>query len=453
MKKVTPKTARFLAITILTKLKQTRMPVTALFDEQMQKHAISSSERRLAFNLIYGVLRHYQYLDHILASFCRKPLKKLHPTVHQALRVGLFQILFLDRIPSPAAVNETVDALKTCKGGYQLTGLVNGILRAIIRQQDLLSPHTELRSQKPPILNHPEWLTNRWQQHFGSKKMLQICRSNNNQAPLTLRVNPLVTSKKRLFDKLISLGIDVADGVYAPDALILPQYLGSITDLPGFFEGAFQIQDEGAQLIPYLLIPFSKNGHYLDGCAGLGGKTSHLVQLGQESHIHVTAVEPQSARFKLLQENLKRLQMESLATTHFQSLQDFCTHDAKAFDGVLLDVPCSGTGVIGRHPDIRWNRKKEDLLTYQRTQMQLLDCGSKVVRKNGVLIYSTCSLEPEENSAVITSFLKNNDHFHLEDPSVCLPESSHHFVKDNCLQVLPDQRIDGFFAARMVRKQ
>lgn len=453
MKKITPKTARFLAISTLAKLKKTKRPVTDIFDRLVGKQQVIASERRLAFNLIYGVLRHYQSLDHILAGFCRKPLKKLHPMVHQGLLVGLFQILFLDRIPPSAAVNETVGALKCLKTNPKITGFVNGVLRAIIRKQDQLVHPTELESREKPILNHPGWLTDRWQKQFGEEEMVRICKSNNNPATLILRVNSSVTSKEDFRHRLMTHGITVNNGRFAPDALILPDFNGSVTDIPGFEAGAFQVQDEGAQLIPYLFTPFSENGHYLDGCAGLGSKTCHLLQLGRNNHITVTAVEPQKKRFQQLLENLKRLKMDDQVTIQHQSLQDYCRRSAETFDGVLLDVPCSGTGVIGRHPDIRWNREEKELSVYRKTQLQLLDYGARMVREGGILVYATCSLATEENENVVADFLDANNHFSREDLSSCLPEPCRHFVKDQYLQTLPDSSIDGFFAVRLVRKK
>ena len=453
MKDQHTKTARFLAISTLAKLKQTKRPVTDIFDRLVDKQQVIASERRLAFNLIYGVLRHYQSLDHILAGFCRKPLKKLHPMVHQGLLVGLFQILFLDRIPPSAAVNETVGALKRLKTNARLTGFVNGVLRSIIRKQNQLVHPTELESQQKPILNHPEWLTDRWLKRFGREEMVRICASNNNPATLILRVNSSIISKEDFRHRLVKEGITVNNGRFAPDALILPDFNGSVTDIPGFETGAFQIQDEGAQLIPYLLTPFSENGHYLDGCAGLGGKTCHLSQIGRANHITVTAIEPQKKRFQQLLENLQRLQVDDKVTPYHQSLQDFCASDRGTFDGVLLDVPCSGTGVIGRHPDIRWNREEKELLIYQKTQLQLLEYGARMVGEGGVLVYATCSLAPEENENVVAAFLDTNSHFSLEDLSSCLPEAAQHFIKSGCLQTLPDSSIDGFFAARLARKK
>lgn len=451
MKSKNQKSARFLAINALTQLKKTKLPITVILEKMTVTHAVNDDERRLTLNLIYGVLRHYQYLDHLLAVFCRKPLKKLHPTVHQGLRVGLYQILFLDRIPASAAVNETISALKRLKLSPQLSGLANGVLRAIIRQIEQLPGYLELEQQQKLILNHPGWLTERWRDHYGQKQMVQICRSNSKPATLVLRLNNNLTNKDVFQNQLAKQEINVENGRIAPDALVLPGFSGSVTNLPGFENGAFLVQDEGAQLIPFLLMPLTENGQYLDGCAGLGGKTSQLALLGQQYNIKLTATEPQKKRFLQLQANLKRLKIQDQVQHHMQTLEQFSSTNSKTFDGVLLDVPCSGTGVIGRHPDIRWNREESDLIKYRGTQLELLQYGSQIVSKGGILVYATCSLEPEENEQVIEHFLKTNDHFILTDCADVLPEKFHQFVQNKYLRTMPAESIDGFFAARLVR--
>ena len=205
-------------------------------------------------NLIYGVLRLRRHLDRILGLFCRQPLKKLHPFVHQALAVGLYQILFLDRIPESAAVNETVNALKVVRLPLRLQGFVNGVLRTCIRKrQDIPSPESP-DAAGLPVLNHPDWLTKRWERHFGRQEMLRICEVNNSQPDLVLLVNPRAM-QGCLCALLEEKGIEVIKGAYAPGSAILPGYHGPVRDLPGFSEGFFQVQDESAQLASLLAGP------------------------------------------------------------------------------------------------------------------------------------------------------------------------------------------------------
>jgi len=358
--------------------------------------------------------------------------------------VGLVQILFLNAIPSFAAVDETVKALKRLKLHTQLTGLVNGVLRSVLRKKNDIPEEESLDN----ILNHPQWLTDRWQKQFGRDEMIRICRSNNRRPKLGLLVNRLVTNRTALLERFSENGIEAQKGRFSDDAVLLSDFKENINQLPGFDQGAFLVQDEGAQLISRLLSPFVKNGRYLDGCAGLGGKTAHLVQAGREKQIELFAVEPQNRRYRQLLDNLERLGHTSLVTSSLQNIADFAACPPSSFDGVLLDVPCSGTGVIGRRPDIRWNRQQSDLARYSRTQMEILRSGARMVRPGGVLVYATCSLEPEENMDVVDRFLERNRRFQLRDCQNCLPASCQRFIRAGCLQTIPDGSMDGFFAAR-----
>lgn len=444
-------TSRFAAIETLHRLQRTRYPVKPLFDTVTEECGLLSPERGLAMNLIYGVLRRREYLDLLLARLCARPVDKLDPFVHWALAVGLYQLFCLDRIPESAAVNETVNALKTAGLKKHLHGFVNGVLRSAIRRRaSLPGPDTPLPSGAP-LLNHPEWMTIRWASRFGREEMERICLANNREPRLVLRTNGLRIERSQLLELFKESSIAALPGKYAPDSLILPDHQGSVTSLPGYAEGYFQVQDEAAQLAVLLLGPFTEQGKYLDACAGLGGKTSHLLQLvGAESQ--VVAVEPEPRRRLLLQENIDRLFPERPLIICQSSLQDYCRTSGAQFNGVLIDAPCSGTGVTGRHPDIRWNRTPEDLVRYQRTQLDILENAADLVAPEGILVYATCSLENEENEKVIQHFLKRHQQFKSTDCREYLPESAGIFVEDEFFSPHPAESIDGFFAARLQRK-
>jgi len=400
-------------------------------------------------NLIYGVLRQRQYLDFCLALFCHHPLQKLHPFVHQALATGLYQLLFLDRIPASAAVNETIKAMRVVRLPEKLRGFVNGVLRTSIRQRSRIPAPDKMGEDGMPILNHPEWLTNRWQKHFGRKEMMRICACNNLRPLLVLRINPMVASRDDFRTRLEQQGINAHEGTHSPCAVILPEYHGRIQELPGFSQGAFQVQDESAQLVNFLLAPFKRRGHILDGCAGLGGKTCHLVELTAGLDTAITAVEPDVHRLLLLRENLARIHPQQRVMIYSGSLQDFRHTAERQYDSILIDAPCSGTGVIRRHPDIRWNRSVQDLAKYAKAQQQLIEFAAQLLAPGGTLVYATCSLEPEENEAVVTGFLQTHPTFKLTDCTRLLPESARHFVHDGYFQPHPQDSTDGFFAARL----
>lgn len=450
--KNSPQTGRYAAIETLCRLQKTAYPVKPLLESVTGECALSSPDRGLAMNLVYGVLRKRQYLDTLIGKLSRHPLKKMDVIVINGLRVGLYQIFFLDRIPESAAVNETVNAMKAARLPKRLQGFVNGILRESIRQKQKETLPVPDDESGAPLLNHPEWMTKRWSARFGRQEMERICKVNNEEPQLTLRTNTGRISREQLLDLFLQDRIEARSGLYGPDSIVLPDYQGSISTLVGYREGYFQPQDEAAQLATLLLSPIRENGAYLDGCAGLGGKTSHMLQLTHPHSARVVAVEPEPRRQRLFEDNINRLSDDNRPVLHKTTLQDYSRTCRVLFSGVFIDAPCSGTGVTGRHPDIRWNRKPEDFINYQRTQLELLNHAAQLVAENGILVYATCSLEQEENMDVVTAFLEENDEYNLTDCSPFLPEKCHSLITDNCFSPHPDATIDGFFAARLVRE-
>ncbi len=447
----TARTSRFAAIETLSRLQRTRYPVKPLFENVAEECNLLGSERGLARNLVWGVLRRREYLDLLLNKLCNRPIDKLDTFVYSALSVGLYQLFCLDRIPESAAVNETVNALKVAGLKKHLHGFVNGVLRASIRQQDDLPRPDTPDATGQPLLNHPAWLTQRWENRFGRQEMARICAVNNCEPQLVLRVNSSRISRQQLIADLKKLGIAAFPGTFAPDSLVLPDYQGAITSLPGYAHGYFQVQDEAAQLASLLLGPFTPNSSYLDACAGLGGKTSHIMQLTAEYASNIVAVEPEPQRQRLLQENIDRLFPEGKLTICKTSLQDYCRISRLQFAGVLVDAPCSGTGVTGRHPDIRWNRNEEELPRYQFNQLDILHHASELVAPLGILVYATCSLEIEENQEVIEKFLTTHTNFSSTDCSSYLPEDAASCIDGKFFCPHPTESIDGFFAARLQR--
>ncbi len=452
MQRKQSRTARFVAVETLCRLYRHRSPVKPLLDRAVQGYGLPNNERNLAMQLVYGVLRHRQYLDRILQLLSKTPLTKIDPIIHQAIVVGLYQLFFLERIPPSAAVNEMVECCKTAGIPKRLEGFVNGILRQSIRQKATLADQAHRDKAGAQIVNHPEWLVARWCKHFGEDEALRICRANNREPLLVVRTNSVKISRDDFRLLLEQNQIIAHPGNYAGDALVLPDYQGSIASIPGYLEGYFQVQDEAAQLATCLLGPFRPATTYLDGCAGLGGKTSHLLQLAAHHDLSIHAVEPEPHRLKKMQENISRLGPEKSPVIHAMQLQQLTRHDLPLFDGILIDAPCSGTGVTGRHPDIRWNRRPEDLAHYRQEQLALLDHAATLLAPGGILVYATCSLEPEENLDAVHEFLRNHQAFVLTDCTGQLPEPARRFVTDGCFAPHPEAEIDGFFAARMQRK-
>lgn len=442
------KSARFVAIKTLCELEKSRKPVNHIFTSMLADYPLENNNRQLASNIIFGLLRNRESLDVMLQHLCNQPLKKFHPFILQALRVGLFQIMFLDRIPVSAAVNESVKAVQAARLPKRLHGFVNGVLRNSIRKREELEALTENPAQA--ILNHPQWLTQRWQKRYGKDETARICKQNNEQAALILQINSCVTNRETFHKTLHENAIQCHNGGYCEDTLILEDYHGGVSTLPGFTEGHFQVQDQGAQLLAHLIGPMTRKGEYLDACAGVGGKTSVLIQLADSVQAKVSAVEPDTMRQEKFKENMERLHPKLSIPLFSGKLQDFAHSTGKRFHGILLDAPCSGTGVIRRHPDIRWNRRAEDFSTYQKTQLELLQSAASLLHPQGILVYATCSLEKEENEQVITYFLAANTNFSLEDCSRFLPPAAGKLVNNSYFTPLPNAETDGFFGAVLV---
>lgn len=452
------RTARYIAVEILCRWEKTYLPADQLVEQYLSQTALKDPrDRQLIVSLVYGTIRWRGYLDWVITKVSKFPLAKMKSRTVQALRVGLVQLLFLDRIPASAAINETVQVLKDMEQPKWLTGFVNGLLRNVDRGRHkmphpLQIKHRELLPEAA-LLSHPEWLIQRWKKRYGSPVTAAICKANNTIAPLCLRTNTSRTTPSALLEKLSNYGLDVEAGKYSPFAVMTHGHRGPVAAVPGFAEGLFQVQDEAAQLIAMLIGPLLPGESYLDGCAGLGGKTSHLAQmLLPESNL--VAIEPNPGRIKKLQENLERLRLDTTVTIIEGTLDMLLPLYKGHFKGVLIDAPCSGLGVIRRHPDIRWHRSPESLRTYQKKQVALLRDAAQLMKAEGILVYATCSTEPEENDAVIQLFLAEHPDFFPSDCRTVLPAGTARLVdRKGYFRTMPGRHdLDGFFAARLVKK-
>ena len=428
--------SRRVAIKALVQQGKEKRAVDEVLAPLLEKAGLRGPDRSLTMALVYTVLRRRGELDGMVQKYSNKKLAKLDPLVLAALRVGVVQLMFMERIPASAAVNETVKGL-----GRQpkwLKGFVNGVLRAVARQQDKAGWICQGVS---PLVNHPVWLTEMLVRQYGAAQAEAICRANDQQPSLALRLNSKLTSQADYSAMLAGEGIASQPGP-APFSLLLPDFSGAIDSLPGYAQGLFHVQDSGAQLACEMLGSLGP-GRYLDGCAGLGGKTIVLDQL-LPPEAQLLAVEPQAQRFKLLKQNLRRSQCRSVGC-HQQSLADFAaSQPAASFQAIVLDVPCSGLGVIRRQPDIRWNRSPADLQERPQQQLALLETAAPLLAPAGHLLYITCSLARQENEEVIAAFLHGQSGFTSQQPQV-----SHlaPFVDDQgFLHTLPSQEMDGFFA-------
>jgi 16S rRNA (cytosine967-C5)-methyltransferase len=403
---------------------------------------LAPADRNLATELVMGVLRWRSLLDRTIAYFSFTPFPKLDLEVLTALRMGAYQLVFLSRVPSHAAVNETVELVKAGKK-VSAAGLANAVMRKILAQQrsgKALPGKQDLAEQ----FAHPEWLVRRWVQQFGKDLAARICEYDQQIPETVLRLNSANDE-----EALRREGIELAPGVLMRSARRIVN--GNVTATELYRLGRIAIQDEGSQLVAALL---GEGRRILDCCAAPGGKTGALATRLPEAEIFAAELHPHRARL------LRR--MAAQENIHVISADALQLPFAADFDRVLADVPCSGTGTLARNPEIKWRLKENDLRDLQQRQVAILRAAMSHVATQGRLVYSTCSLEPEENEQVVEAVLAQNSAFRtvpIKEELWRLQRSGELVWKDvdqlamaNFLRTTPGvQPCDGFFAAVLKR--
>jgi 16S rRNA (cytosine967-C5)-methyltransferase len=400
----------------------------------------------LILELVYGVLRNRSLLDWTLDRFSEKPVAKTDAGTRNILRLALYQMLFLDRVPVSAAVNTAADLAKTYgkKPGY-----VNGLLRKIERNRAALPLPAEDNplSRLSTIHSHPAWLVRRWLERFGMQRTEEALGRNNRPAPLVIRINTLKGSRDVLLSLLDAQGASGRATACSPAGIEILSSPG-IATLPAYRDGRFLVQDEAAQLVSLLLSP-APGDTVLDACAAPGGKATHLAELMRDEG-RVVALESDKKRVARINENSGRLGLSIVRPV----TGDATTYREGTYDGILVDAPCSGLGVLRRHPDGRWTKTEESLKERAELQKKILKNCAKLLKPGGVLVYATCTTEPEENEDVVNAFIASSGGgFHIDDPRPYLPDAAAGLVgPDSFFRTFPDApSMDGFFAARIVK--
>ncbi|ADL07791.1 16S rRNA (cytosine(967)-C(5))-methyltransferase RsmB [Thermosediminibacter oceani] len=440
---------RELAVRILTEVE--RGSYSNLSLNRHLTAEISREDRALITELVYGVIKHRIRLDYVLSKFSKIGLNDINPIILNCLRVGLYQILFLDKIPDYAAVNESVNIAKLYS--KKAAGFVNGVLRNVIRSKDGIDYPDRVKDPLRYLVvyySFPKWMIRRWLDLFGFEFTESLCKAFNEKPRMCVRVNELKINKTGLQAFLDKEGVVHNPGLFLEEALYIDDG-PPLTELDSFKNGYFQPQDESSMLVARALGAASGET-VLDVAAAPGGKTTHLAQLMKNSgRIYAWDIHPH--RVQLLKETCQRLGVSIV----YPEVRDARVPDKNLFgkfDRVLVDAPCSGLGVIRRKPDIKWTKKPEDIPVLKREQLQIIRVSSQYVKPGGILIYSTCSIEPEENREVVKEFLKENRDFDLDDIRPHLPEALSADVKEQYgyIQIYPNlHSIDGFFIARLKR--
>ncbi|NLI57905.1 MAG: 16S rRNA (cytosine(967)-C(5))-methyltransferase RsmB [Clostridium sp.] len=413
-------------------------------------------DRAFITELVYGILKWKLTIDYIISRFSRVKLKKISPWILNILRIGVYQIIFTDKVPVSAACNESVKLAKRY-GHAASSKYVNGVLRNISRDKERIK-YPDKKDNLSEFLSvsysHPLWMIDEWIKRYGEEFTEELLKNNNQTPHFTIRTNTLKTSKTHLKKILEEEGFEVDYGQYMEEALIIKNPK-SLQEMDAFKKGYFQVQDESSMLVASVLNP-EPNDFVLDVCSAPGGKTTHLAQL-MDNKGTIVARDIHEHKIQLISQAAKRLGIDIIKTEIFDATLFDEKLEEKA-DKVLVDAPCTGLGIIRRKPDIKWTRKKEDKNEIVKLQKKILSTSSKYVRKGGIIVYSTCTIEPEENQYVIEEFLDNNKDFYLEDAWGNLPETIKDLPKvfnekKEYIQLYPNKHgVDGFFIAKLKKR-
>ncbi|MCA9462320.1 MAG: 16S rRNA (cytosine(967)-C(5))-methyltransferase RsmB [Nitrospira sp.] len=446
-------TARKFAYKALQTIFRTQTFANDVFDIALRDVSLSAQDRGLAFELVYGILRQAILLDWRLDQISRKPMARLPLNVATTLRIAAYQLLFLDRIPESAAVNESVKLIRS-QPGHDWGGLVNAILRNLIRQPapPFPDPHTDPVRAFSIRYSCPPWLVERWIQIFGLAQAEGLCRQTLDIPPITLRTNTLRCTRQALLERLRSEKVSVQDTVVSPVGLTLEK-CGPPGHLPVVQEGWCYIEDEAAQLIPPLLDP-QPSERILDACAAPGGKTTHLAQLmGNQGRI--IALDRQEDRVARLKDNCQRLGIGIVQAFPCDVVSDALPANllAQPFDRILVDAPCSGLGVLRRHPEGKMFKQPSIIAQSRVTQGQILDRVGHLLRPGGILVYSACSIEPEETTDVVADFCHRHPEFHQDSLAAWVPVNGHTLLNQTgqLCTAWNSWKMDGFFACRLMK--
>lgn len=476
--------AREVALEILREIDANEAYANIALDRHLRKYGPAPADRAFITEVVYGTVRRLLTLDWIIERFSDRPVSKMTPWIRNILRMAVYQIKYLSSVPAAVAGNEAVELAK--KHGHQGTArFVNGVLRNLVRKlPDLAMPSPKIDPVEHLAVaySHPRWLVELWLKRWGFDETAAMLAANNLPPPLTMRANTLKISPEQLKQRFTAAGVDAEPVNFAPEGLRLRRSVevgsGSAgeTDLKDeadpkaeeplasgepVFEalerGLGYAQDESSMLVAHLLDP-RPGEEVLDTCSAPGGKTTHLAQLMQNQG-GIVAVDDHEHKLRLVAENCSRLGIGMVRTllADARRLGDDPAHRGR-YDRVLVDAPCSGLGVLRRRADARWRKSPESLAALPRLQSEILESAAACLKPGGVLVYSTCTVEPAENDEVVERFLADHPDFVREEIGIFLGERwpwmagevAKQITDHGYLRLFPHRHgTDGFFAARM----
>ncbi|MFD2443472.1 16S rRNA (cytosine(967)-C(5))-methyltransferase RsmB [Bacillus sp. CGMCC 1.16607] len=445
----TMKNVRETALDLLETIEKNQSYSNLLLHHAIEKNKVPERDVGLLTELIYGTLQRQMTLDFYLEPFINQS-KKLEKWVRHLLRMTLYQLVFLDKIPDHAAIFEAVEIAKK-RGHKGIAGVVNGVLRNIQRKGlPSLNEITDPIKRVSVETSHPYWLVERWTKQFGIDKTKEMCELNLQAPTQTARVNLTLITREQCIEKLQEEGFLVE-----PSTILLESIhclKGNLASSHAYKEGFLTIQDESSMLVAYAL-GVTENEKILDSCAAPGGKTSHIAEKLNGSGV-VFSLDLHEHKVKLILENASRLRLSNIKAQALDSRKVGEHFQGGTFDRILVDAPCSGLGVMRRKPDMKYTKREEDLNRLQSIQLDLLNAVSPLLKKDGILVYSTCTVDQEENQAVIRAFLNQNLDFVGDNEwKERMPLAIQPLIEQYDLQIFPqDFGSDGFYIACIRKK-
>ena len=444
--------ARGIAWDILLAVERGRF-ADAELGRRLARGGLDPRDQALLTQLVYGTLAWQGWLDFLIRRCGRSP-DTIDLPIRVLLRLALFQLTKLSRIPEFAAVDTAVSLSKSFHKGAA-SGFVNASLRRFVREREHLTlpdPNSESAGDLALAWSHPRWLVEHWLAELGPADTRALLAADNEAAPTVLRVNRLRVEREELLTSLAAAGVSARPTQYAPHGIVLESGCDP-SRLRGFAEGLFSIQGEASQLVTLLLGPKAQQRLW-DACAAPGGKSTYLAELiGDEGH--VLATDTNAKGLQSVRANALRLGLTCIDPTVADATRLDTVVDPRAlFDAVLVDAPCSGLGTLRQHPEIRWRRTAADLAALASRQRRLLDAVARRLAPRGALVYATCTIARVENERVIEEFLERQRDFSIVDPRPFLPPAAHALIDSaGVFRTFPHRHgLDGFFAVRLQRR-
>ena len=435
---------RELAMQVLQKVHVEGAYANVALAETLREMCLPERDRRFLTELVYGVTKAGETLDYMIGRYVAD-LRKAQPAIRELLRLGFYQIFLMDRVPPSAACDTAVELAKK-HGRRGADSFVNGVLRAALREPERAALPDGRNAHALALRTwHPKWLVERWMRAYGYERTEELCRCNNTSAPLSVRVNTLRTNRPALMEQFTAAGAQVCASAWVPDGIVLGTH-GALDELAPLRMGLAQVQDESSMLVAHVLAP-EPGMTVVDACAAPGGKTTHIAQR-MENRGRILAFDIYEEKIRRIERNAQRLGI-SIIEAQMCDAREIGTAYAGQADRVLVDAPCSGLGVLRRKPDARWKKSPEDVKTLPPLQRAILASAAETVKKGGILVYSTCTMEECENAAIVADFLRTHTDFVLEETGGFLPVQK---TTEHMVQIMPEtDGPDGFFIARMRR--